>query len=358
MHVVVGGEIGGAERIVTALAQRPELTCADHQVAVITPNRALVAFLASAGLRIHDRGAARENPLAYLVTSLGPSDVGWLETLLARERIDVVHTHTFGSHVLGARAARRARLKSVRTEHDFKHYFDPSCALFTRWAGVRTDRLVAVSQYIRKVLSRTAPRTSERMTVVRNGVDPSYWAPASALSLERPFRAAVVCRLVSRKRVHVAIEAAARADVDLVVVGDGEERARLIRCARRSGATVTFVGHRSDPRPLVAECDVVLNTTENEPLGLSVLEALSMERPVIASASGGIPEIVRDGVTGWLVSEPTAAAFAEALARARQNRHALSAMGAEARRFVMAECGIDRMCEGYAAVYRSVLENP
>jgi len=358
MHVVVGGEIGGAERIVVALAQRPELTSADHQVALITPNRALVEFLASAGLRVHHRGAARESPLAYLVTSLGPSDVGWLETLLARERIDVVHTHTFGSHVLGARAARRAGLGSVRTEHDFKHYFDPSCTLFTRWAGARTDRLVAVSQYVLKVLSRAAPRTAARMTVVRNGLDSSYWAPVPALPRARPFRAAMVCRLVARKRVDVAIEAAARAGIDLIVVGDGEERARLTRVARRRGAAVTFAGHCSDPRPLVAECDVVLSTAENEPLGLSLLEALSMERPVIAGASGGVPEIVRDGVTGWLVAEPTAAAFAEALARARQNRPSLRAMGAEARRFVVAECGMDRMCQGYAEVYRSVLEKP
>lgn len=358
MHVVVGGEIGGAERIVVELAQRPELTGVEHQVAVITPNRELSSYFTSAGTRVHDRGPVRENPIAYLVSSFGPSDVRWLATLLARERIDVVHTHTFGSHVLGARAALRARVRSVRTEHDFQHYFDPSCSLFTRWAGARTDRLVTVSQYVHGVLSRTAPGLAARMTVVRNGIDPSYWTADAAPADKRRFRAAMVCRLTARKRVHIAIEAVARAGVDLIVVGEGEEHPDLIRVAKKSGAAVTFVGRRSDPRPLVADCDVVLSTSENEPLGLSVLEALSMERPVIAGASGGIPEIVRDGVTGWLVAEPTPAAFAEAIVHARQNRSALRAMGAEARRFVVAECGVDRMCEGYAAVYRSVLCDP
>lgn len=358
MHVVVGGDIGGAERIVADLAVRPEQTGAHHQAAVITPNPSLSAYLSSAGVRIHARSKARENALGYLLTSLGPSDVAWLAALFARERIDVVHTHTFGSHVVGTRAARRAGLPNVRTEHHVVHYFDPSSSLFTRWAAARTDRLVAISQYVREVIARTAPRTAARITVVRNGLDTSYWAPAAPRSDERPFRVGIVCRLAATKRVHIAVEAAARARVELLVVGEGGERARLARIARGCGASVTFAGRHPDPRPMVAECDVVLSTAENEPFGLSVLEALSMERPVIACAGGGIPEIVRDGVTGWLVAEPTADAFAEVITRARENRQKLRAMGAEARRSVMAEFEIDRMCAGYAAVYRSVLGTP
>lgn len=355
MHVVVSGEIGGAERIVAELASRQAQTGARHQAAVITPNPALAGYFASAGVRIHDRGNARESPLAYLVRSLGPSDVAWLAELLARERIDVVHTHTFGSHVLGTRAARRARVRQVRTEHDVAHYFDPSCSLFTRWAAARTDRLVAVSRYVYTVLARTAPRAAPRMTVVRNGLDSSYWVPGAPPAQGRPFRAGIVCRLTARKRIDVAVEAAAMAGVDLLVVGEGEEKARLTEIARRAGASVTFAGRHADPRPLVAQCDVVLSTTVDEPFGLSVLEALAMQRPVIVGAGGGMREIVKDGITGWLVAEPTPAAFAAAIALARDDRSRLQAMGVEGRRFVTSECQVDRMCEGYAAVYRSVL---
>ena len=55
-----------------------------------------------------------------------------------------------------------------------------------------------------------------------------------------------------------------------------------------------FVGHQKDTRPFVAACDVTLNTSNGEPLGLSVLESLAMQRPVIAIAKGGIPEIVEN----------------------------------------------------------------
>src|ERR1700733_5529148 len=85
MHVVVGGDIGGAERVVSELATRPGLTGADHQVALFTPNRALAAYFGNAGVRVHDRGPVRENPLAYLYRSLGPMDVRWLSERMIGE---------------------------------------------------------------------------------------------------------------------------------------------------------------------------------------------------------------------------------------------------------------------------------
>jgi glycosyltransferase involved in cell wall biosynthesis len=352
MHVVVGGDIGGAERVVTDLATRPEQTGADHQVALFTPNRALAAYFAKAGVRVHDRGPVRENPLAYLYRSFGPADVTWLSERLAGEAIDVVHTHTFGSHVLGTRAARRVRRPQLRTEHHVMHYFDASSSPFTRWAAARTDRLVAVSEYVRRVLADAAPALAERMTVVRNGVDTAHFGPRERG--EGDFCVGVVCRLTGWKRVHLAVEAAALSGAELVVVGDGEERGRLEALALERGARVRFVGFQADTRGYVAACDAILSTAESEPLGLSVLEALAMGRPVIAFATGGIPEIVENDVTGMLVTETTAAALARVLDRARRDRSALPAMGVSARRFVVEHCSIDRMCQGYAAEYEAV----
>ncbi|MGD0678976.1 MAG: glycosyltransferase family 4 protein, partial [Polyangiaceae bacterium] len=216
MHVVVAGDIGGAERLLVELASRPGKTGASHAVALITPNRKLSAYLASAGLEVHERGPARDGPFAYLALSLGSRDLKWLSALLFDRRIDVVHTHTFASHVIGTRAARRLRLPQLRTEHHVMHYFDPSCAAFTRWAAARTDSIVAVSEYVRSVLERTAPAVARRTTVVRNGVDTSYFDPRP-----RPaggFRLGIVCRLTRWKRVHLAIRAAAVARAQLVVV--------------------------------------------------------------------------------------------------------------------------------------------
>ena len=353
MHVVVAGDIGGAERLLVDLATRPADTGADHQVALITPNRALLAYFEAAGLRVHDRGPTRENPVAYLARTFGSRDVEWLVSLLARQRIDLVHTHTFGSHVLGTRAARRARLPQLRTEHHVMHYFDPSCSAFTRWAVARTDRVVCVSEYVRRVLLETVPAVADRAVVVRNGIDTSYWSPLPR-SEASAFRAGIVCRLTAWKRVHLAVRAAAIAGAELVIIGDGEKRKALEALARKRGAAARFVGHQRDPRPFLADCDVTMSTADKEPLGLSVLESLSMERPVIAFDGGGIPEIVQHEQTGWLVRSPTPEAFAAALERARGDRERLRAMAESGRRFAIEQGNRDRMCAGYAAAYRSL----
>jgi glycosyltransferase involved in cell wall biosynthesis len=354
MHVVVGGDIGGAERLLVEIARRPGATGCEHAIAVVTPNRALVRYFVDAGLVVHDRGDARENPLAYLVQSLGPFDVRWLAELVARERIDLVHTHTFGSHVLGTRAARRAALPQLRTEHGTAHYFQRSSSPFTRWAAARTDRFVAVSEHVKRGIAATAPRVAERMTVVRNGLDTAYFSPVAPAPKE--FSLAIVCRLAAWKRVDLAIAGASRAGAPLVVVGDGEDRARLEAIAERARGKVRFVGHQPDPRPFIAEASAVLSTSKEEPLGLSVLEALAMGRPVIAVAEGGIPEIVQDGETGLLVRDATPEAIARAIARAQQERDWFDAMGQAARRFAVERCGIEAMCEGYAVEYRRTME--
>jgi glycosyltransferase involved in cell wall biosynthesis len=354
MQLVVGGDIGGAERLLIELAQRPDETGADHEVALFTPNRALRELLLGAGLVVHDRGPIRENPLAYLTRSLGHADVGWLADLLVLRHTDILHTHTFGSHVLGTRAARRARIPQLRTEHDVMHYFDPSCAPFTRWAAARTERIVAVSEHVARVLQKTAPRRASRTAVVRNGVDVDHWSPGPAPLPSEPFSAAIVGRLAARKRVHLAIEAAALADVTLIVVGDGEERRRLEALAESRHARVRFAGHVADPRPFLRASDVTLNTCKIESLGLSVLESLAMERPVIAFARGGIPEIIQHGTTGWLVQDESAKPVAAALRHAKDERERLAEIGAAARRFVTRHATVNRMCEGYRAEYAAL----
>jgi glycosyltransferase involved in cell wall biosynthesis len=354
MQLVVGGNIGGAERMLVDLATRPDETGADHEIALFTASRALRELFFGRGLAVHDRGHTREGPLAYLYRSLGPADVHWLTQLLVRRQTDILHTHTFGSHVLGARAARRARIPQLRTEHDVMHYFDPTCSPFTRWAAAHTERFVAVSEHVKRVLGETAPRSASRTTVVRNGIDVDYWSPRPRPPPDDPFSAAIAGRLTRRKRVNLAIEAAALADVPLVVVGGGEERVRLETLAKSRRARVRFVGHVGDPRPFLGASDVTLNTCEVESLGLSVLESLAMERPVLAFARGGIPEIVQHDRTGWLIEKECAEPLAAALRRAKSERGRLVEMGAAARRFTTSHATVGKMCEGYQAEYAAL----
>jgi glycosyltransferase involved in cell wall biosynthesis len=340
------------------LASRPDASGADHAVALITPNPALRDMLVGAGLRVHDRGPARENPLAYLRTSLGERSVAWVTEVLREERARVAHLHTFQSHVVGTRAGLRAGVKIVRTEHDMQYFVDPSCSPFTRWSIRRVSAVVACSAQIGAYVARTAPYAADKITVVRNGVDAERFAPRpDRAPTAGPFRFVVACRLEPVKQVDAVIEAVALTpEVVLDVVGDGSERARLEELARARGLTgpggrVRFHGYMDDPRDRIAEADAAVSGARREALGLSVLEALAMAKPVLAFAVGGIPEIVRDGETGWLVRDVAARALAEGMRRAAADRGAARALGEAGRRFVEDEGGVEAMCRGYAAVY-------
>lgn len=359
MHVVVAGDIGGAERLLVDLASRPEESGAEHVVALFTPNRALAAMFQKAGLTIRDRGPVRENPAAYLWRSLGPRDVAWLERVLREEHATVAHLHTFGSHVLGTRAAMRAGVPTLRTEHHVQYFVDPSTKVFTRWSLARVDRSVAISQYVADWVLRAVPDVASRQRVVLNGVDADYFSPRpqSAAAAARPFTFAVVCRLEPWKGVDLVIEAAAQAKgFDVDIAGEGSETPRLQRLIAEKGLgdRVRLLGYLPDPRAAIADADAFVSASRDEPLGLSVLEALAMERPVVGFAGGGIPEIVQSGETGWLVGERSASALAKAMSEAASDRERARRFGLAGRRFVDATCRIETMCRGYRAVYEEL----
>lgn len=358
VHVVVAGQIGGAERFLVNLASRPEASGADHCLALMTPNPRLRAFFADAGLNIRDRGPVHENPLAYLWRSFGPADLAWLCRVLQEEKADLIHAHTFGSHILAVRAGLRSGLPIVRTEHGVRHYHDPSCALFRHWALRNTSRVAAVSSFVARTVGTIAPDACAKTTVVLNGIDLARFQPAPPPAAG-PFTVVTVCRLEPVKRIAVAIEAVAQLpEIRFDIVGDGVERPMLEALVRARGIAprVRFLGHQADPRPAIAAAQAFINSTKEEGLPLAVLEAAAMQRPAIGFASGGVPEIVHDGHTGWLAPEDTVTSLAAALKRAAADPSQVEQFGRNARLLAEAKFGLDSMCEGYGAVYRDLLQ--
>jgi len=361
LHVVCAGEAAGAERLLIDLMTNAELTRASHAMALFTPSERVAQHFTSRGLRVYDRGRVRENPFAYLWRSLGPSDTAWLANVIVEERANIVHLHTFASHVLGVRAALRARAQVVRTEHDTHHFVDPSCSPFTRWSLRRADAVVAVASHVADYVAQTAPYAAERISVVKNGVDTDYFAPVvHARTPTAPFTFVTVCRLEASKQVDVAIEALARVPgARLIVVGDGSQKKKLASVARAWGVTdrVELRGFMADPRPAIAEADAALSASRRESFGLSVLEAMSMAKPVVAFAVGGIRELVQHGKTGLLARSITASELAARMQEAADRPDRMRAMGVRARELAVREFAIKAMCTGYAEVYDKLMQS-
>lgn len=192
----------------------------------------------------------------------------------------------------------------------------PIMARMARWdraTASRVDRYVAISHYVAGRIDRYYNR---RATVVYPPVDTDFYSPGAGAP---DSFALIVSALVPYKRIDVAIDACARIGIPLKIAGGGPDRAALERVA---GGRATFLGRVSDAeiRELYRRAAVVLLPGE-EDFGIVPLEAQACGRPVVALGRGGALETVVPGETGELVSDMSAAAFADAIATALARRY-------------------------------------
>lgn len=362
VHVVVAGEVGGAERMLVDLAGRGARD--RHSVALVTPSDRLRQLFREAGLDVDDRGPAKEGPLTYLSRSLGPRDTAWVTEILGKRNADLVHLHTFASQVVGTRAARKIGARVVRTEHSTRVYDDPTCWPFSRWSLKRVDAVVSISEHVARVARAKAPWVAAKLRVVANGVDTGHFAPvpaAEGATSNAPLRFVALGRLDPRKGLDTALDALAQVpNAVLDIVGDGDVRGALEAQTARLGLgeRVRFVGFVDDVRASIARADVALSSARAEGLGIALLEAMAMERAVVALPTGGIPEIVADGSTGWLAHGSDAVALARVMRDAVERRDEVKRRGLQARKSVEAGFSIEAMRRGYDAVYDEVRAGP
>jgi glycosyltransferase involved in cell wall biosynthesis len=193
----------------------------------------------------------------------------------------------------------------------------PALNALARWDAAtagRVDRYVAISQHVASRIKRYYNRDAD---VIYPPVETGYFSPDTLVAPENFLL--IVSALVPYKRIDVAIEASRLSNMPLHIVGDGPERDALATLVSGTGADVRLLGSISDEqvRDQYRRAAAVLLPGE-EDFGIAPVEAQACGRPVIALGRGGALETVVDGTTGVLVGEPTPAAFAAGIARARQ----------------------------------------
>ena len=291
---------------------------------------------------------------------LWPGAALTLASALRETRPDVVHLHdphAVSAGLLARRlAGRRALVATRRVDFALRGFL-------SRRKYAACDRVIAVSEAIAGVLRRggLAP---DRVRVVHEGVPdrPAQAGGREALrELGIPEDAPVVgnvAALTGHKDQATLLAAAAKVAVRVpearfVIVGEGELRGRLEALSRELGLErrCVFAGFRADVDRLIPAFTVFCLSSHMEGLGTSLLDAMSFGVPVVATAAGGIPEAVTDGITGRLVPprdpDALAAALVEALAHPAQRAE----WGRAGRRRFEERFTADRMVEATLAVY-------
>jgi glycosyltransferase involved in cell wall biosynthesis len=255
-----------------------------------------------------------------------PGTARRLRALLLGVGADVLHAHS--GHAV-AQAALAATGSGARLVVARRVALPLRRNPLSRWKYWRADRIIAVSERVRQVLCRGGIAPS-RVGVVRSGVDlatPPRRANDELLGAlgvvpDRPLVVMVSALVPPHKdpETFVAAVAAARAagcDCQALLIGDGPLRRTAERLCRALGleSVLRMVGYRSDALELLAAADVAVLSSRDEGLGTSLLDAMLGGVPVVATAAGGVREVVRDGVDGLLVPVGDGAALGHAIAR-------------------------------------------
>ncbi|HET7313027.1 glycosyltransferase, partial [Salinisphaera sp.] len=233
------------------------------------------------------------------------------------------------------------------------------------------SRFVPVSADLARWLEQDVRIPRSRIRLIRNGIDIARFAPGSRVPVEglpAPDADTRVIGTVGRldpvkgfdDLLQAMAKLVARRDLPrlhLVVVGDGPEHERLRERIASLGLEerVTLAGQRDDADALLRLFDVYVCSSIAEGIALTILEAMATGLPVVATAVGGNPELVRDGETGLLTPARQPEALADALARVLAQPERARAMGEAARRRVEAEFSIDAMVDGYIKLYDELL---
>ena len=288
-----------------------------------------------------------------------------LKAWLRREEIDLVHAHMFRAEVIGTRAAVAAGTAVIVATVHSSRVRSPEDVRLLASLTPSMDRLIVPSEAIaRKV--RAEGREGARFAVVPNGVDLSrFTGPVLPCALRREFGIpgsapllGVVARLEPEKgHIHLvdAMPAILRAvpETWLAVVGEGSEAGALRARAESIGVNerVIFTGRRDDISALTADLTIAVLPSLREAQGISLLEAMARRVPVVASAVGGIPELVTDGAEGRLVPPGDVAALAEAVVQLLRDPDLRRRLGEAGRRTVADRFSIDAQVRRIQGVY-------
>ncbi len=354
LFVCTDMRIGGAEQHWATLIPALHDRGVDVQVLCLTEEGALFGELTGRGVPAALVGLRRRTDLAGMRRALG----------YARPRPDAVVTRGVNAQIVGEAIAERANAPHVVNEHT---PLVPDGRLVPARAHQRALTRV-VSRAVDAVICVTAQQVGplavlgyprDRIEVVANGVFEEAIAgvhPSPELEGDG-FAVLCLAGLRSEKRVDLFIQAVrdARRSVPGLrgyVAGEGPEHEQLARLAEGSG--VELLGVRRDALELIRASDALCLLSEAEALPMSILEAMALERPVVATRVGGTGDAVSDGETGLLVEPGDLAGAQRALLALAEDTERARAMGAAGHRRQRERFDGEAMVEGYLAAFERI----
>ncbi len=301
-----------------------------------------------------------------------------LRQLILKEKYEIVHTHGVRANFIGRIAAKGTGAGILTTIYSFpkEDYKNPLKRFLyppiDRWTVPLAHRLIAVSHGLKEKLVESKTAEAEKISVIHCAIDPKATElVATGEQMRRELAippstpaCGMLARLVHVKNPFLLLDVAAIIKGQLpqalfFFVGDGPYLQPLKKACEERGLAenIHFTGYRQDPLNVVQALDVIVLTSISEGLPVTLLEAMLLGKPVVGTRVGGVPEVVKDQVTGFLVSSGDAAAFAERLLYLFRHPDEARKMGGRGHTWVKENFSLQVMVDRIEAIYAEVLKN-
>ena len=299
---------------------------------------------------------------------------GSIRRYVRQHRIDVVHTHTPRTLLDASLALRSVSgVRHVATKHLLNAPGDRrwglAYTLLDRLTLYVPDVVIPVSSTMRDQILAQPFIDPNKIVLIRNAIPiEDYLRPMDGTAQRRELSLLADApvlgyagRIDKVKRIDVLLKAFRQVlerlpQAHLVIAGEGSLKAEMEALARTLGIShaVSWLGFQRNMPRLLAAIDVYVQSSVNEGLSLSILEAMAAGKAVVATSVGGAREVIADGETGILVTPGSSAAIAAAALDLLEDPDRRAAISRAARTRVESEFGLDKMVEQYGAVYTSV----
>ncbi len=357
IHVVESLEVGGAEKLVSDFA----VGRGSNETSVICLELvgALGESLRAQGFRVDLAG-------------LEPKwkTIGRVREFLKRDRPDILHCHNFAAHLYGAAAARlTGGIRVLMTKHGALPPPATFAGTLNAWLA-RSTQIVAVSSEAARVMKPWEHPGGPPILQISNGISLApYRDPPRRDEARRrlgwpagAFLIGIVARITPIKGHLRLLDVFAKIvrrvpRAILVIAGDGSARGAVEAQIAKLGLeqNVYVLGERRDIPLILAALDVFCLPSETEGMPITLLEAMAAGRPVVVSAVGAMPEVVTDGVSGFVAPPFDAAAFERALVELADHPEEAERMGQAGRDRVFRDFNAETALENYEALYRRML---
>ena len=363
LYISTGMDVGGLEKNILDIAHYIDKKKFNPLFAYLTRGGAIADQLRSEGYTVFALGFPGFNHPKLLFTLLK------LVKIIKAHHVQIIHAYNFPPSVIGLFAHIVTGVQFVSSRVQMTGWQGRLHRLMYRIVNKHAGAIIANSQSGLKLTRREGGIEDRRLHHINNPIEvvgeiePSADELKKQLSIPREYKiVGMVANLKLIKNPILFVKAAisilqTNKEVVFLLIGDGPKRQKLEEMVRREGLdkSILFLGRVTPPVPFYRCMDMFVLTSISEGSPTSILEAMSYGLPIVATSVGGVPEIVRDGLNGFLVPSGNVPQLVDAINKLLRDDNLRKRMGRQSKEIIDIDFNIDKVIEQMERLYYDIL---